>query len=104
VLKDIRIKTQNTQVCRNGEEKQKQEEEEEEVEGMRKGVIYLPIYKTSTRNKTHKNLAKDSGKQKGEGTAIFLSFRDYNLFFFSSLSLSFFLSFAWWPLMISFWV
>lgn len=107
MLKDIRIKTQNTQVCRNGEEKQKQEEEEEEVEGMRKGVIYLPIYKTSTRNKTHKNLAKDSGKQKGEGTAIFLSFRDYNLFCLSlslSLFLFFFLSFAWWPLMISFWV
>jgi hypothetical protein len=32
----------HTQVCRNGEEKQNQEEEE----GMRKWVIYLPIYKT----------------------------------------------------------
>jgi hypothetical protein len=101
VPKDIRIKTQNTQVCRNGEEKQKQEEEEEE---MRKGVIYLPIYKTSTKHqqetKPTKTWLKIQGSKKEKVLQSF-SLSEITISFFS---LSLFLSFAWWPLMISFWV
>jgi hypothetical protein len=110
--KDIRIKTQNTQVCRNGEEKQKQEEEEEEEEGMRKGVIYLPNYKTSTKHqqetKPTKTWLKIQGSKRRRrycNLSLFQRLQSFALSLSSlSLCLSVFLSFAWWPLMISFWV
>jgi len=94
VPKDIRIKTQNTQVCRNGEQKQKEEEEEEE--GMRKGVINLPIYKTSTKHqqetKPTKTWLKIQGSKKEKVLQSFsLSEITISFFFSLSLSLSFFL-------------
>ncbi len=105
VPKDIRIKTQNTQVCRNGEEKQKTRRRRRRHE---KGGNLSPYLqnrnKTWTTNKTHKILAKDSGKQKEKVLQSF-SLSEITIFLLSvSLCLSFFLSFAWWPLMISFWV
>ncbi len=81
-------------------QKQKQQQQQQQQGSMRKGVIYQSPYlqNINKKQKPTKNLAKDSRKAKRR-KALMQSFSLSEIYV---QFLSFFHSFAWWPLIDDF--